>query len=132
MSDYVTLGLSESANGKPSGLSNDQWRDLWWNLWAMEDADSAIADYNGVGSYEPEAGETKAHTYQWIHTFAELGQIATGTGQLSADYPAAVAFDKNGQRTYVIYNFADTPLTVNFTDGQVVSSQSKGFTVITP
>ncbi len=132
MSDYVTLGLSESANGKPSGLSNDQWRDLWWNLWAMEDADSAITDYNGVGSYEPEAGETKAHTYQWIHAFAELGQIATGTGQLSADYPAAVAFDKNGQRTYIIYNFADTPLTVNFTDGQVVSSQSKGFTVITP
>jgi endoglucanase Acf2 len=38
MEDYVDLGLSESSNGKPSGLVDDQWRDLWWNLWAMTDA----------------------------------------------------------------------------------------------
>ena len=61
--DYVALGLSESSNSKPSGLPDDQWRDLWWNLWAMTDPEAAIADYNSVTNYVPEAGETKAHTY---------------------------------------------------------------------
>ena len=46
MADYVELGLSESSNGKPSGLGDDEWKDLWWNLWAMVDAESSIQDYN--------------------------------------------------------------------------------------
>jgi endoglucanase Acf2 len=48
MADYVALGLSESSNIRPSGLPADQWRDLWWNLWAMINADASIADYNTV------------------------------------------------------------------------------------
>jgi endoglucanase Acf2 len=128
--DYVALGLSESSNGRPSGLPADQWRDLWWNLWAMTDADASIADYNTVASYTPEAGETKAHTYHWIHTFQRLGQMITGTGALTADYPAALAFDNNGVTTYVVYNFSGQSRTVSFSDGQTVNASPNGFTVI--
>ena len=106
MEDYVALGLSEAPNGKPSGLPDDQWRDLWWNLWAMTDADAAIADYNSVSSYQPEQGESKAHTYHWINTFRALGHLAMGTGALTSDDPSAIAFDKNGVRTYVVYNLS--------------------------
>ncbi len=131
MVDYVALGLSQSSNNKPSGLPADQWRDLWWNLWAMTDADAAISDYNTVSNYTPEAGETRAHTYHWIHTFRELGQMATGTGALTANYPAALAFDKNGQISYVVYNFSSQVLAVTFSDGQVVNAAPRGFTVLT-
>ena len=131
MVDYVTLGLSESSNVRPSGLPADQWRDLWWNLWAMTDADASIADYNTVANYEPEAGETKAHTYHWIHTFRSLGHMITGTGALTADYPAALAFDNNGVITYVVYNFSGQARTVSFSDGQVVDAAPNRFTVIT-
>ena len=131
MADYVALGLSESSNGRPSGLIDDQWRDLWWNLWAMTDADAAVADYNTVADYIPEAGETKAHTYHWIHTFRELGQMITGTGALTADYPAALAFDNNGVTSYVVYNFGSAMLTVTFSDGQIVNAVPSGFTVVT-
>jgi endoglucanase Acf2 len=131
MVDYVSLGLSESTNIKPSGLPDDQWRDLWWNLWAMTDADASIADYNTVADYVPEAGETKAHTYHWIHTFRQLGHMVTGTGALTADYPAALAFDNNGQTSYVVYNFSGELLTVSFSDGQVVNAAPNGFTVVT-
>jgi len=131
MVDYVALGLSESANGRPSGLPADQWRDLWWNLWAMTDADASIADYNTVASYVPEAGETKAHTYHWIHTFGSLGHMITGTGALTADYPAALAFDNNGVITYVVYNFSGQARTVSFSDGQTVDAAPDGFTIIT-
>ncbi|MDG2017851.1 MAG: glycosyl hydrolase [Porticoccaceae bacterium] len=129
MEDYVDLGLSESSNGKPSGLVTDMWRDLWWNLWAMTDADAAIADYNSVSSYKSEQGESKAHTYHWIHTFAALGHIATGTGSLTASDPAAVAFDKDGQRTYVVYNFTDQAKTVTYSDGKTVNASPLGFTI---
>jgi hypothetical protein len=123
--------LTESSNGKPSGLIDDQWRDLWWNLWAMVDADAAIADYETVGSeYAPEAGESKAHTYHWLHTFKALGQLRTGTGDLTADSPSAVAFDKDGTRTYVVYNFSDQMQTVTYSDGKIVSATPNGFTVV--
>ncbi|MDP6198939.1 MAG: glycosyl hydrolase, partial [Porticoccaceae bacterium] len=128
MEDYVALGLSESSNNKPSGLIEDQWRDLWWNLWAMTDADAAVADYNSVSSYQPEQGESKAHTYHWLHTFKALGQLQTGTGDLTANHPAALAFDKDGVRSYVVYNFTDQTINVSYSDGKTVSA-TPGFTV---
>ena len=130
MEEYVALGLKESSNRKPSGLIADQWRDLWWNLWAMVDADAAIADFNSVSSYTPEAGETKAHTYHWIHTFSALGQLATGTGALTSDYPAALAFTKDGVTTYVVYNFTDQQMDVSYSDGQKVTAAPNAFTLI--
>ena len=129
MEDYVSLGLRESSNGKPSGLVDDQWRDLWWNLWAMTDADAAIADYNSVSSYQPEQGESKAHTYHWINTFRALGHLAMGTGALTSDDPSAIAFDKNGVRTYVVYNFTDQAKTVTYSDGKTVNASPFGFTI---
>lgn len=130
LDDYVTVGLTESSNGKPSGLVPDQWRDIWWNIWSMTDADAAIQDYESVQSYVPEAGETKAHTYHWIHTFKELGEMHMGTGELTADYPAAVAFEKDGAISYVVYNYSDTNLTVNYSDGTQVNASPNGFTVV--
>jgi len=97
----------------------------------MTDADASIADYNTVADYVPEAGETKAHTYHWIHTFRRLGHMITGTGALTSDYPAALAFDNNGLTSYVVYNFAGQALVVSFSDGQIVNAAPNGFTVIT-
>ncbi|MGL6160404.1 glycosyl hydrolase [Microbulbifer sp.] len=116
--DYVTLGMTESPNGKPSGLPEDQWRDVWWNIWAMTDGQAAVDDFNTMNfNYTPEAGETKAHTYHWVHTYKQLGHLASGDGSLSADYPAALAFDNNGRKTYLAYNFGGSARTVTFSDG---------------
>lgn len=130
MADYVTLGLTESSNGKPSGLADGEWRDIWWSLWAMVDADAALADYATVGSsYEVEDGETRAHTYHWLHAFDGLGHLATGTGALTADHPAAMAFDKGDVRTYVVYNFTAAAQTVSYSDGHTVVAAPHGFTL---
>ncbi len=131
MVDYVSLGLSQSSNGKPSGLEDDQWRDIWWSLWAMSDATAAIADYDSVASYEPEDGETRAHTYHWIHTFSNLGHLLTGTGALTSDYPAALAFNNNGVTTYVVYNFSGQARLVTYSDGHSVNAAPYGFTLST-
>jgi hypothetical protein len=57
--------------------------------------------------------------------------LLTGTGALTADYPAAVAFDKDGVVTYVVYNFTGQSLEVNYSDGQRVEAKPSGFTVVT-
>ncbi|NCG07474.1 MAG: DUF5011 domain-containing protein [Gammaproteobacteria bacterium] len=130
LDDYVTLGLEESPNGKPSGLPNGQWTDLWWNLWSMTDADAAIADFEATTSYEPEAGEAPAHTYHWIYTMRALGELQTGTGVLTADYPAAMAFETDaGVTSYVVYNYSDEAITVTFSDGTVVEAAANAFAI---
>ncbi|CZF81914.1 Glycosyl hydrolase family 81 [Grimontia celer] len=128
MKDYVELGLTESSNRKPSGLLDGHWRDIWWNLWAMTDADASIADYETVGSnYIPEEGESKAHTYHWIYNWQALGQLETGTGELTADYPAAVAFKNGNTMTYLVYNYDDVAKTVRFSDGTTLNVQANSF-----
>lgn len=128
LSSYVTLGLSQSSNGKPSGLVNDQWRDVWWNIWSMTNGQAAVDDMLSYGfNYAPEAGETKAHTYQWVYTLKQLGSLATGTGALTANYPAAVAFNKNGSMSYIAYNFGCSAITVNYSDGTSFSVPAKGY-----
>ena len=92
------------------------------------DADAAIADYETVSAYTPEAGETQAHTFHWLHTMRALGHLATGTGDITADYPAAMVFDQGDLRQYLVYNFNNAPLTVTFSDGHTVTAPA-GFVV---
>ncbi|WP_051235535.1 glycosyl hydrolase [Marinimicrobium agarilyticum] len=126
--DYVELGLSEAVNGKPSGLPDGQWRDIWWNIWAMTDADAAMADMAQHGfDYAPEEGETKAHSYHWVSTWQNLGHLAMGA--LTADDPAAVAFEKGGRYTYIAYNFDRSERRVTFSDGTVLTVAPGSFEI---
>jgi endoglucanase Acf2 len=130
LSEYVNLGMTESSNGKPSGLSDDQWRDVWWNIWAMTNPESAIADFNTMDfNYDVEAGETKAHTYHWIHTLNVLGHIETGKNTINADSPTAQVYEKDGQRTYVAYNYLETDQVVTFSDGTVLTVPANSFAI---
>ena len=131
LKDYVDVGMSgESSNGKPSGLPDDHWRDVWWNIWSMTDGTAALDDLETYGfNYVPEAGETKAHTYHWVHTFAKLGHTLTGTGELTADIPSAVAFHNNGVTTYLAYNYSTTETPVNFSDGVTLTAAPGSFSM---
>ena len=125
MMDYISLGIGEF--NEPSDLDDDSWRDLWWNLIAMVDPERAIADYNSVVQYESEAGESKAHTYHWIHTFSALGHIQTGTGSLTVNHPAAMAFKKGEKINYLAYNFSDTEILVSYSDGKNMTVPPNSF-----
>lgn len=129
MADYVALGLEQSENNKPSGLVDDMWRDIWWNLWAMTDAEAAIADYNTMPVYDPEIGESKAHTYQWLHVWKQLGHMLTGTGEVTSNDPGALAFEKQGVVTYLAYNFSNAPRQIDFSDGHSFLAKPNAMTV---
>src|SRR3546814_7432839 len=51
------------------------------------------------------------------------------TGALTADYPAAVAFDKNGVATYVAYNYGPGARYVSFSDGMGLNVQPDSFRI---
>jgi len=60
-------------------------------------------------------------------------ELATGTGDITANHPAAIAFDKNGVKSYVVYNFTDQAIPVTFKQGNTVihtmNATPFGFTV---
>jgi hypothetical protein len=53
----------------------------------------------------------------------------TGTGELTSNHPSALAFDKNGVRTYVVYNFTSQSQTITYSDGMSLTAGPNGFTI---
>ncbi len=95
------------------------WQDILWEFLALGDPDTALAKYRANPGFLSEEGETKAHTFHWIRNLAALGQV---DASLTADYPMAIAFSKNGAKTYVVANISTSALTVTFSDGMRVAA----------
>ncbi|MHA0042444.1 glycosyl hydrolase [Deinococcus sp. PEB2-63] len=114
------------------GREPTSWKDIFWSAYAFYDAAGALAKF-GSGAYTPEDGETKAHTYQYLHSLNAMGQVDTG---VTANVPNYAVFRKGSARTYVAFNPTAAAITVTFSDGktlgvpagQVVSSQGGGTT----
>ncbi|GAA1953053.1 glycosyl hydrolase [Microbacterium deminutum] len=93
------------------------WQDILWEFLALGDADLALSKFRENPGFVSEAGESKAHTFHWIRDLAALGTVDAG---LTADYPLAAAFVKDGRRTYVAASVSSTALTVTFSNGMRV------------
>jgi hypothetical protein len=109
------LAEMERENGGPA----QEWRDILWEFQSFADPAAAKAEWDGGhGSYTPEAGESKAHTYHWIETFNALGAPdPTVTG----DIPSSAVFSNGTTRTYVAHNYGASTRTVTFSDGKTLS-----------
>ena len=92
------------------------WNDIFWSYLAFADPELALEQFTN-NSYSPEFAETIAHTYHWLHNMNALGQVETS---VTADYPLANVFNKEGEKTYVVQNYGAAPLTVTFSDGFVM------------
>jgi len=90
------------------------WEDIFWGYLSFNDPELAIEQFHENPVYGEEFGETYLHTYHWMHNMNALGKVDTS---VTSDYHLANVFDKEGVKTYVIQNYKDTPITVNFTDG---------------
>ena len=110
--DYVMRNYTEiiSNNGGPV---ND-WLDIMWEFLAFGDPDSAVAALENNADYTPEDGESKAHTYHWIHNLFAAGKIRH---DITANIPCYAVFDSSGKDIYVMYNESDTTLLAVFSDG---------------
>ncbi|WP_128895307.1 glycosyl hydrolase [Longirhabdus pacifica] len=116
-------GLVDS-NG---GTNWDAWSDLIWMYRAISNPTDAKNQFDaGIASLTPEEGNSKANTYHWITNLTEMGNVDTS---ITADYPIATVFNKQGSKTYVVYNMTNQTRSVEFSDGKVVQAQPNRFYV---
>lgn len=111
-------------NGGNNNSIHDDWRDIHMSIMALYNPAAAIALLNG--GYTPEAGETQAHTYHWVHNLNILGQVDT---TVHGNIPTSAVFNKNGTRTYVAYNPTNAAATVTFSDNTAL--QVPAFSLVT-
>lgn len=108
------------------GTDFNTWNDLIYMYLAISDPTEAIKQFESrATSIIPEQGNSKANTYHWIHNLNTLG---TQDPNITSDYPLYAVFDKNGNKTYVVYNMSSSVKTVRFSDGTEVIAYPNRFT----
>lgn len=90
------------------------WHDTIWKYLSFLDPAKAIELYDSYPNRIMKFGVSDAQTYHWIHAMNALGTLKE---TLTADYPIAAAFEKNGSITYVAHNYTNSPIVVTFSDG---------------
>lgn len=99
-------------------LSNEEnpnlWHDVMWEYLAFIDAAKAIEMYDSYPERELKFGITDVQTYHWLHAMNALGKV---DASVTADYPVAAVFNKEGERTYTAHNYTNEAITVTFSDG---------------
>ncbi len=105
----------EAKTGILSNQANPNlWHDIYWQYLAFIDPAKAIGMYNSYPERELKFGVSDAQTYHWLHAMNALGRV---NAAVTADYPVAAAFIKNGTINYVAQNYSASPITVTFSTG---------------
>lgn len=110
---FNNMVAQNDAKGGP-GAPFDLFQDLLWSYLATSDPDRAIQLFNNAGNYGVEGGESRAHTYHWLHGHAYLGQLDR---TITANKPTYAVFDQSGTKTYIASNSDDTQDTITYSDG---------------
>lgn len=90
------------------------WHDVKWQYLAFTDPQKAIDLYDSYPDRELKFGVSDAQTYYWLHAMNAMGIVDVN---ITADYPTASVFIKDGVRTYVANNYEKSAITVTFSDG---------------
>lgn len=108
---------------------DDNWSERADHIWmylALADADAAMQKYaaHADGNFAMENGNSKANLYHWLGNLQFLGHV---DASITADYPLYRVFNRNGRRTYVVYNSGPGPRTVTFSDNTQIKCPAPGF-----
>ncbi len=125
--DYVKKNHDRIVSVRRTGRDyNTGWGDLVCMFNALQDPESAAAFLEANPRCKLEGGNTHAFMYHWIHTLKNLGLV---DATVTADYPLAGVFQKNGRRTYAAYNADAKPVTVSFSNGKKLEARTGALTV---
>jgi len=122
--DYVQANYDEIV--LENGGEPDDWVDILWEFLALTDSQTALDLFDANPGYSPEGGESKAHTYYWLHALQALGQLDPS---VTADTPHYAVFATDDGANYAYYNPYDTETTIHFSDGIVVTAAPREYGV---
>jgi endoglucanase Acf2 len=115
LAEEMKKAAKERGNVPTDGTRWDQWSDIIWMYRALTDPLDSRRQFEARrADFKPEAGNSLAAVYTWLTAFEALGQVDR---TITADAPFAAVFAKQGKRTHVAWNLANTPRTVTFSDG---------------
>jgi endoglucanase Acf2 len=125
--DYVKKNHDRIVERRSGGRDyNTGWGDLVIMFYALSDPAAAARYIDAHPQCKLESGNSHAFMYHWIYTLRTLGRNDAG---ITADYPIANVYQRDGKKTYAVYNCQATPLTVNFSDGFRLVARPNGMTV---
>lgn len=115
--NYVSQLWTEIENN--TGILSNQanpnlWHDIMWEYLAFYNPQKAIQLYDSYPNRSLKFGVSDAQTYHWLHAMNVLGIVDEG---ITSNHPLAVAFNKNGIKTYVAQNYGSSAKVVSFSDG---------------
>ncbi len=110
--DNIQRNLEHLIQGNDGELH--LWRDLFWMLEAMADPKRAAQRFDDEHWFEPEGGNTMAHTYQFVSALSSLGKLDP---TVTADTPFYAVFSGENGKSHVAFNGGAEPRTVSFSDG---------------
>ena len=103
---------------RAKGYDPKRMFDIHTSIRAFYDPKGAIDALEENHDYAPDHGESRAHTYYWVHNLNALGRVDQSVTANSATY---AVFDQHGSRCYVAYNPEDHKNTIVFSDGVKLS-----------
>lgn len=103
------------------------WFDIITMARATADPDNAATRLAANTSYAPEDGETRAHTYHWVHSLRQYGRPA-GTA-VTADRSSITVLRRGTRTSRIFWNPADAGAAANFSDGGQVSAPARSLGV---
>ena len=106
-----------------AGNENLDWMEFFAPYLALIDPEKALKWFDA--QYPKLNPRARPIAFQWITALQTLGQLDT---KVTADYSAALVFNKAGKKSYVAYNYGDAPVTVTFSDGKKIDAP-KGISI---
>jgi endoglucanase Acf2 len=126
--DYVSRNYDAVVSAR--GGQPTVWKDILWSYLAFSEPDRAIDLYLADPTYEPEGGESRAHTLHWLYNLDAMGHVDT---TVTADVPTFAVFrNEEGMPTYVAFNADDEARTVTFSDGFTLAVPARSLASANP
>ena len=114
--------ITENTGILTNEVNVNLWHDVMWEYLAFIDPQAAIGLYDSYPERSLKFGISDPQTYYWLHSFNAIGRVNTS---ITADYPVAAAFYKDGETIYAAHNYSENPLTVTFSDGYILEVPAK-------
>jgi endoglucanase Acf2 len=115
--DRARAEWSEMLAEKTGGVLNT-WPEVMFAYQAIGDPQGAWSAFSAWDGTNAEGGTPVAWYRQWLALLRDRGGLDT---TVRADHPAAMALIQGGHRCYVAWNPGTSAMSVNFSDGRVVS-----------
>jgi len=125
--DYVRTNVARIVAQRPGGRDfNSGWGDLVLMFSALADPAEAARYIDANPDCKLEGGNSHAFMVHWIDTLQTLGRNDSG---VTADDPITNVFQKDGVRSYAVYNYQSAPRRVRFSDGTEVLAKPQALTL---